>query len=181
VTAAVTAGRRGTGDEALRWRPAATVLAAGAVADAFGVGTQMGTSADAPYINGVYKIVEDESGLKVKLSTGKVTLPGRKQVYRFYDGQGVMQRDLIALEEEPPPKGAEPLLVEVIRDGELVYDLPAIKAIRARAEEQIRCLPERLRAIEVGPEATYAVEVSSRLAALRDEIVARAREVEEQT
>ncbi len=157
------------------------LLAAGAVADAFGVGTQMGTSADAPYINGVYKIVEDESGLKVKLSTGKATLPGRKQVYRFYNGQGVMERDLIALEEEPPPKGAEPLLVEVIRDGELVYDLPDIKAIRARAAEQMRCLPERLRAIEVGPEASYAVEVSPRLAALRDEIVARAREVEEQT
>ncbi len=157
------------------------LLAAGAVADAFGVGTQMGTSADAPYINGVYKIVEDESGLKVKLSTGKATLPGRKQVYRFYNGQGVMERDLIALEEEPPPKGAEPLLLEVIRDGELVYDLPDIKTIRAQAAEQIRCLPERLRAIEVSPEATYPVGVSPRLAALRDEIVARAREVEEQT
>ncbi len=154
------------------------LLAAGAVADAFGVGTQMGTSADAPYVNGVYKIVEDEAGLKIKLSTGKVTLPGRKQVYRFYNGQGVMDHDLIALEEEPAPKDGEPLLVEVIREGELVYDLPSIQAIRERAAEQIHRLPERLRAIEVGPEATYRVEISPQLAVLRDKSIARAKEVE---
>ena len=154
------------------------LLQAGAVADAFGVGTRMGTSSDAPYVNGVYKIVEDEAGLKIKLSTGKVTLPGRKQVYRFYDGQGVMTHDLITLADEKPPEGGEPLLVEVIREGEPVYDLPSLTHIREFAAAQIRALPDVLREINDDPEATYPVEVSPRLAALRDEIISRARATE---
>ncbi len=157
------------------------LLEAGAAADAFGVGTQMGTSADAPYVNGVYKIVEDELGLKVKLSTGKVTLPGRKQVYRAYNGQGQMAYDLITLHDEPPPSGAEPLLQEIIRQGELVYDLPSLATIREHAAQEMNTLPSRLKAIDVGPEATYDVRISPRLAALRDEIIARAKEVELRT
>ena len=156
------------------------LLQAGAVADAFGVGTQMGTSADAPYVNGVYKIVEDASGLKVKLSAGKVTLPGRKQVYRFYDGQGRMTHDLIALHDEPPPPDGEPLLVEVIRNGELVYDLPSLNAIRERARHQIAALPDRLKVIDVGPESVYDVRISPRLRALQEEVAQHALALERQ-
>src|SRR3989337_2318161 len=60
----------------------ADLLQAGAVADAFGVGTELGTSADAPFVEGVYKLVEDAEGYRVKLSTGKATLPGRKHACR---------------------------------------------------------------------------------------------------
>ena len=58
----------------------------GVPVDAFGVGTQMGTSGDAPSLGSVYKLVADSRGPKVKLSTGKATLPGCKQVYRFEEG-----------------------------------------------------------------------------------------------
>ena len=58
---------------------------AGAPIDAFGVGTQLGTSADAPTLGAVYKLVEDADGPKMKLASGKVTLPGRKQVWRLAD------------------------------------------------------------------------------------------------
>lgn len=157
------------------------LLAAGAVANAFGVGTQLGTSADAPYINGVYKIVEDESGLKVKLSTGKVSLPGRKQVYRFYDGQGLMQYDVITLHDELPPSGGEPLLQEVIRGGELVAQLPTLTEIRARAQAQLAALPERLRAIDVGPEAVYEVRISPALQEAQERVAAQTLALERQT
>ncbi len=154
------------------------LLRAGAAADAFGVGTRMGTSSDAPYVNGVYKIVEDETGLKIKLSTGKVTLPGRKQVYRFYDGQGKMTHDLVAMADETPPAQGEPLLVEVIREGELVYDLPSLDRIRDVAAAGLQALPDELRTIDDEVEATYPVQVSDQLAALRDEIISRARATE---
>ncbi len=153
------------------------LLAAGAAADAFGVGTQMGTSADAPFVNGVYKLVEDEAGLKVKLSTGKVSLPGRKQIYRFYR-DGIMVRDEIHMHDEPAPPGGEPLLKEIIRDGALVAELPSLQAIRERAAAQLAALPEPLKALEVSQPAPYPVEISARLASLRDAMIVRAREIE---
>ena len=53
----------------------AEMVADGVPADAFGVGTQLGTSADAPALGGVYKLVADENGPKIKTSTGKVSVP----------------------------------------------------------------------------------------------------------
>ncbi len=153
------------------------LLAAGAAVDAFGVGTQMGTSADAPFVNGVYKLVEDETGPKVKLSTGKVTLPGRKQVYRFYQN-GTMVRDVIVLQDEPAPEGGTPLLVEVIRQGEQVGDLPTLKEIRGRAATQLAALPNALKAMDVPAELRYPVEIGPRLERLRDEMIAQAQKVD---
>jgi nicotinate phosphoribosyltransferase len=59
------------------------LLDAGAPIDAFGVGTEMETSYDAPAVGGVYKLVEDARGYRVKRSAGKATLPGRKQIWRL--------------------------------------------------------------------------------------------------
>jgi nicotinate phosphoribosyltransferase len=87
------------------------LVAAGAPIDAFGIGTRMGVSADAPYLNSVYKLVEFDGRPVVKLSEEKATEPGRKQVFRGSAG------DVIGLREESPPIGAEPLLVPVMRDG----------------------------------------------------------------
>jgi len=88
----------------------ADLLAAGAPIDAFGVGTQLGTSADAPYLGMVYKLVEQAGEPRLKLSPGKHTAPGRKQLWRG-DGE-----DVIALAGEPGPPGARSLL-EVVFDG----------------------------------------------------------------
>src|SRR5205823_11754042 len=71
----------------------AALLDAGAPIGGFGVGTQLGTSGDAPSLGGVYKLVEDLSGPKSKTSTGKATLPTVKQVYRLDEG-GAEVRDL---------------------------------------------------------------------------------------
>ncbi len=153
------------------------LLDAGAAVDAFGVGTRMGTSVDAPYVGGVYKLVEDEAGLKMKLSTGKATLPGRKQVYRFYE-EGRMHHDVIALAEEAPPKGGEPLLKEIIRNGRLVADLPDLDTIRQRAAQHLAALPDPLRAIHISPETQYDVRISPVLQDLRERMIRRTRELE---
>ncbi len=96
------------------------LLRSGASIDAFGVGTALSTSADAPYLGVIYKLVEIEQcgGVRstAKFSEAKKTYPGRKQVFRFADGRGTYQKDIIGLEGESFP-GAEPLLVPVMRHG----------------------------------------------------------------
>ena len=63
--------------------------------DAYGVGTKMGVSADAPFLDSAYKLVTYAGRPVMKLSPGKATAPGAKQVYRGPDG------DVVALRDEP--------------------------------------------------------------------------------
>ena len=63
-----------------------TLLSSGAPLDGFGVGTSMGVSADAPYLDIVYKLTSYAGEGRVKLATSKPVLPGRKQVFRNADG-----------------------------------------------------------------------------------------------
>ncbi|HUS04652.1 MAG TPA: nicotinate phosphoribosyltransferase [Bryobacteraceae bacterium] len=113
------------------------LLAAGAEIDSFGVGTELATSADAPNLSAVYKMVEIEVGgikrFTVKFSSEKQTWPGPKQVFRF---DGV---DQIACSWECPscPPGSprsEALLRPVMLKGRLVEPLPALYAVRAHCE-----------------------------------------------
>ena len=83
----------------------ARALAAGARIDSFAVGTKMGVSADAPYFDIAYKLVKYAGRPVMKLSTGKVTLVDKKQVFRHYDDQGNMRRDVIALRGEAVARG----------------------------------------------------------------------------
>lgn len=145
----------------------AELLELGAAADAFGVGTEMGTSADAPALGGVYKLVEDEQGYKIKLSTGKATLPGRKQVWRQYHPDGQPVDDLIALETEPAPAGRTPLLVPAMEGGRRIVSEP-LAAIRQRCTERLSALPEEVRQLE--DPVPYPVRLSAPLMDLRDRI-----------
>ena len=95
----------------------AALVAGGAPIDAFGVGTRMGTSADAPYLGVVYKLVEQAGEGRAKSSPGKASYPGRKQVWR------ATGCDTLALDHEPVPPGARPLLATVWRDGRRVGSL----------------------------------------------------------
>ncbi len=147
----------------------AKLLAAGAPVDAFGIGTRMGVSADAPYLPGVYKLVEDESGGRLKLSAGKESLPGRKQVYRVRDGRGVMQGDTIALHDERGVSG-EPLLQHVMQNGRRIAPSPTLESVRAYCAAQFEQLPAALRLLDSG--ASYPVELSPGLAAMRDDMAA---------
>ncbi len=98
------------------------LLDAGAEIDLFAVGTRMGVSADAPYFDIVYKLVEYDGRPVLKLSSGKKTWVGKKQVFRYYDQNGRMAEDLLALEGEDHA-GGEPLLDVVISEGSLVRPL----------------------------------------------------------
>jgi nicotinate phosphoribosyltransferase len=130
------------------------LLAGGASADAFGVGTEMGTSGDAPSLGGVYKLVEDNQGPKVKLSTGKATLPGQKQVWRTTAGGGL--QDVLALMEEPAPPGAEPLLVKVMEQGRTTTGTRLDDA-RERALTRLRALPAAWRDLQTAPPPPVAL------------------------
>jgi nicotinate phosphoribosyltransferase len=139
----------------------AELLDQGAPIDAFGVGTEMGTSYDAPALGGVYKLVEDESGYRIKRSTGKVTLPGRKQVWRVYR-DGVLHEDVITLADEPGPPGAEPLLVEVMAGG-VRSVRESLAEARARAQRRLQALPPALRDLRDG---SYPLRLGPKLEAL---------------
>src|SRR4029453_15384883 len=91
-----------------------TLLDAGAPIDGFGVGTEMGVSADVPSLDLVYKLVSYAGKDRVKLSENKQVLPGRKQIFRV-EQDGVAVRDVLARADE----GIEgrPLLVPVMRNG----------------------------------------------------------------
>jgi len=159
------------------------ILDAGGVVDFLGVGTELGTSRDAPSLGGVYKLVKDNMGPRIKLSEGKVTLPGEKQVYRVLDKRGLWKKDIIALkgEESKPPGESYPLLVKVMGNGEVVCDLPSLKEIRSRCLETVDRLPPEYRGLEAFPEDGIPVELSPQLDVLTQRLIQEYRELELKT
>ncbi|MDQ6854390.1 MAG: nicotinate phosphoribosyltransferase [Actinomycetota bacterium] len=142
----------------------AELMAAGAPIDAFGVGTQLGTSGDAPHLGVVYKLVEDADGPKVKLSTEKITLPGRKQVFRRVDAAGRLRADVLALQDETVPD-ARPVLQTVMRNGTRIDGREPLDVLRERRRDAVAALPDGLRALD--PEGPpYDVRISPGLDAL---------------
>ena len=140
-----------------------SLLEEGAPVDAFGVGTHMGTSADSPSLGGVYKLVEDERGPKIKLSTGKATLPGRKQVFRFQSE--TFDYDLIGLEAENVP-GARPVLEKVMEGGRRLRAAEPLEDLQERCRSSIGLLPPHLKDLQPS-RRPYQVQRSTRL----DELV----------
>jgi nicotinate phosphoribosyltransferase len=144
------------------------LVSAGAPIDAFGIGTRMGVSADAPYLDSVYKLVEYDGRPVLKLSEDKATEPGRKQVYRSPQG------DVVALRDEPPPDRSEPLLVPVMLNGRREGPPRTLEMARRLFEADLERLPETaLRIAEpVPPEPTFSdalgrLTVETRAEALR--------------
>jgi len=155
------------------------LLEKGAKIDAFGVGTKMGTSEDRPYVDIIYKLSEkmDEKGELspiMKLSKGKTTLPGRKQVFRLVGGRGYFVKDVIALENEKI--NGEPLLVKVMENGKIVYDLPSLEEIRKRALDSLSKLPDKYKKLKGAP--LYPVELSAGLKSLMKGLTRKLRKVE---
>ncbi len=149
----------------------AAIVARGAPITGFGVGTAMGVSQDAPGLDIAYKLCAYGGRGRLKLSTGKPVLPGRKQVFRVEeDGRAV--RDVIARVEET--LSGRPLLHPVMRGGRrLPEGTINLHAARRHAQEEIARLPEHIRAIRPA-EQRYRVETSDRLRAYQAEV---AREV----
>lgn len=148
----------------------AALLRAGAPIDAFGVGTQLGTSADAPALSCVYKLVQDGHGPKLKLSTSKTTWPGRKQVYRVSEA-GRYHHDLVALDHEELA-GGRALLRPVMIAGRPVVPPEPLEAARARCRHSLAALPEPHRQLEPGGEP-YPVFRTALLEAERNAVVSR--------
>ena len=139
------------------------LLTEGAAIDGFGVGTNVGTSADYPWLDCVYKMVEYDGKLTMKLSEDKETLVGPKQVFRRAGADGKYAGDVIGCADERMPKRADALLTEALRNGRRLQDAPSLDALRRRCAAEIDRLPAAYRSIRA-PQA-YPVSVSERLQA----------------
>jgi nicotinate phosphoribosyltransferase len=150
------------------------VLLANAVpVDAFGVGTALDVSADAPALDMAYKLQEYAGRPRRKRSPGKATWPGAKQVFRERNDCGEYLRDYIVQENERVP--GEPLLGEVMRRGRRVIELPALTGAREFCAAELRALPPALRKLGDGP-AAYPAAISEPLQRLAERADAFSRE-----
>ncbi len=138
----------------------AEMLADGARIDAFAVGTKMGVSADAPYFDIAYKLVRYADRPVMKLSSGKATLVDKKQVWRTFDAQGTMQRDVIALRDEEV-SGGSPLLEPVMTGGRIIRPVPTLQASRDYFQAQFAKLSETYKRLQ--DPARYPVNLSAGL------------------
>ncbi len=134
--------------------------------DGFGIGTRLDVSADAPYLDCAYKLEEYAGIARRKRSSGKSTWPGRKQVYRRFDNNGRMMRDVIALDDET--LDGVPLLEIVMRDGRRIEPATPLEALRARAAKSLKSLPDPLR--DLFAKQPYPVEISAAIRALAAEL-----------
>ena len=141
------------------------LIASQAPIDGFGIGTRLDVSADAPYLDSAYKLQEYAGRPKRKRSEGKATLPGRKQVYRRYDG-GTMCQDVVTL--EGIPERGEPLLHPVMRNGKRLLPQPELAEIRRRAADSLAQLPSALKGLEEA--AAYDVRISPSLSELAQRV-----------
>ena len=130
--------------------------------DGFGVGTRMAVSADAPYLDFVYKLVEYAGRPRTKRSPGKGILPGRKQVYRQIENS-IAMKDIVTLREES--SAGTPLLDVVMTGGRRVKPSPALMEIRKYCREQLRGLPKEL--LQLTPKH-YPVEFTASLRELTE-------------
>ncbi|AMN48403.1 nicotinate phosphoribosyltransferase [Steroidobacter denitrificans] len=142
------------------------LLGEGAPIDGFGIGTSLDVSSDAPALDCAYKLQEYAGIARRKRSSGKLTWPGAKQVFRHYDRRGKLTRDVLTLVDDPQP--GEALLEPVMRAGRRVAPSPTLHAIRMRVEHELRRLPEDLRSLT--RHAAYPVEIAPALETLAREV-----------
>ena len=149
----------------------------GAPIDSYGVGTQIGNSADEPTLDMAYKLVEYAGEGRLKLSTGKISLVGAKQVWRAYDTAGTLVRDVIATRDEDwPGANWEPLLQPVMQNGRAIVPM-TLNDGKERFQRELRRMPDYLRSIE--RQATYDVQRSDELNRRQEAAVQQVREREQ--
>lgn len=186
-------------DEEVIWN----LKAQGAAIDVWGVGTRMITSMDNPALGGVYKLAAEEKDgefvPRIKLSENpiKVTNPGVKQLYRFYDKEnGKALADLIALEdevfcEEEPLEIFDPentwkrmtlenytirkLLVPIFKNGQQVYTSPSLAGIIAYAQSEMDTFWEEYKRLH--KPQRYKVDLSEKLYNLKHSLLSKKRGV----
>ena len=178
------------------------LLLQGAKIDSFGVGERLITSKSDPVFGGVYKLcaVENDAGeivpkIKISENVGKITNPGFKKVYRFFDREnGMAEADYICMHDETvddtkpleicDPEArwkrktmenfrAQELLVPIFKNGELVYELPTLDEIRRRCAYEVSTLWPEVKRFEFPHQ--YYVDLSEKLMALKDEMLEAGR------
>ncbi|HVO62806.1 MAG TPA: nicotinate phosphoribosyltransferase [Terriglobales bacterium] len=146
------------------------MLARGAQVDAFGVGTSLATSKDAPTLSGVYKLVDvygrEGPSYRAKLSGGKVSYPGCKQVYRRMGPDGKYKEDVVARCADSYTD-ASPLLDCVMREGKRLKPSPRLADVQQYAGSEIAKVPESCRRLHNA--APYPVRFSGKLQELLEE------------
>jgi nicotinate phosphoribosyltransferase len=140
------------------------LVLAGAPIDAYGVGTRIGVSADAPYLDTVYKLVAYGDRPVMKTAPAKVTAPGAKQVFRRPD----FQEETVGLREEPPPDGTSTLLEQVMTRGRRTGPRADLPAARARFEDDLQRLPPA--AVDLRTPAPPPVRFSAELERLLERV-----------
>jgi len=150
----------------------------------FGIGTHLVTCDDQPAMGCVYKLVEVKGIPRIKLSQelNKMTIPGRKQVYRLYGEDGYSLLDVMVRAEDPPPAPGKRLLchhpfdpikrvyvtpskvvslLHCVWDGRRLYPVVGLQESREYVLAQLRSTREdHLRDINPTP---YKVSVSEEL------------------
>ena len=173
----------------------------GAKIDAFGVGERLITSKSTPVFGGVYKLcaVEDDEGtiipkIKVSENVGKITNPGFKKFYRFYNREtGMAEADYICLHDEnvddsQPLEICDPqarwkrktmenfrayeMMVPIFKNGELVYKLPTLKEIKTYCAYQVSTLWPEVKRFDYPHQ--YYVDLSPKLMELKDKMLSDA-------
>ena len=139
-----------------------TMMAAKTPIDGFGIGVNLDASIDAPSLDCAYKLQDYAGKPRRKLSEGKATWPGRKQVWRSYGADKRMRGDILSLENDS--QAGETLIAPVMRGGKRLAPAPTLAQIREHATRELGKLPEPLRKLEAGME--YPVEISKALRAL---------------
>ena len=132
---------------------------AGAPIDGFGVGASLDASSDVPVLECAYKLQEYRGRARRKLSEGKVTWPGRKQVWRETAANGRMAGDVLTIDGDR--QQGTPLIVPVMKGGRRLYPAPSLGDVRAHAAGELGRLPEHLRRLESG--VPYPVAISDAL------------------
>ena len=145
-----------------------TLVQAEAPIDLFGVGTKAGVSADAPWSDMVYKLVCFDGRPVMKLSEGKVSLPGAKQIFRRRNEDGTLSGDIVGLQEEPGPVDAEPMLEEVMAGGVRTGPSAPLADFRNRFRDEFAFLDSRFKDLRRPPQ--FPVSISPRLQRMTAEV-----------
>ena len=131
------------------------------------------TSADAPYTDMAYKLVQYDGRPVLKLSSGKKTLVGQKQIYRSYE-KGKIHKDVIALRKEN--QEGEALLEKVMEHGRRRRDPESLETIRERFEAEFEKLEDKHKTLEKPVE--LEVHLGPELQKLQGQVVHEVKEKE---
>ena len=177
-----------------------SLLLQGAKIDSFGVGERLITSKAEPVFGGVYKLaaVENEEGqiiprIKISENPEKITNPGYKKVYRFFDrdthkalGDVITMADEVINDKDPytifdpvytwkkktlTNYYVQELQEEIFRDGKLVYTKPSLEEIRNYTKVQLDNLWDEIKRFE-NPH-NYYIDLSQKLWDVKNELITK--------